>query len=241
MTASQIAARKRTAYAVYYRHEMTVVPNRHILWPRRRGGRVAEGGGLLNRWRRKLLPGVRIPSPPPFIFLVEKPLIYIQFCNWMRLCLYQSLYQFVWVLVMGFVVKRGDKYSAWLVIPKALRPILDKTSLRSHSQHQIRLKQTDAPRLSYCAGRSWLRTQRPMALSQKPRHWDVLDNSHNNALLDEDGFWESTKTGIIEDAIEDIILGGRDIESLTSFDIVFQILINRLARPAEREGRALRI
>ena len=32
----------------------------------RRGGRVAEGGGLLNRWRRKLLPGVRIPSPPPF-------------------------------------------------------------------------------------------------------------------------------------------------------------------------------
>ena len=69
----------------------------------------------------------------------------------------------------------------------------------------------------------------------------MLDNSHNNALLDEDGFWESTKTGIIEDAIDDIILGGRDIESLTSFDIVFQILINRLARPAEREGRALRI
>ena len=69
----------------------------------------------------------------------------------------------------------------------------------------------------------------------------MLDNSHNNALLDEDGFWESTKTGIIEDAIEDIILGGRDIESLTSFDIVFQILINRLVRPAEREGRELRI
>lgn len=69
----------------------------------------------------------------------------------------------------------------------------------------------------------------------------MLDKSHNNALLNEDGFWESTKTGIIEDAIEDIILGGRDIESLTSFDIVFQILINRLVRPAEREGRALRI
>ena len=42
----------------------------------------------------------------------------------------------------------------------------------------------------------------------------ALDNSPNNALLDEDGFWESTKTGIIEDAIEDIILGGRDIESI---------------------------
>ena len=36
---------------------------------------------------------------------------------------------------MGFVVKRGDRYSARLVIPKALRPILGqnefKTSLRS--------------------------------------------------------------------------------------------------------------
>ena len=35
-------------------------------------------------------------------------------------------------------------------------------------------------------------------------------------MIDEDGFWESTKTGIIEDAIEDIILGGRDIESIDS-------------------------
>ena len=35
----------------------------------RRGGRVAEGGGLLNRWRGKPFPGVRIPSSPPFSFI----------------------------------------------------------------------------------------------------------------------------------------------------------------------------
>ena len=38
----------------------------------------------------------------------------------------------------------------------------------------------------------------------------ALDNSLNNDLIDEDGFWESTKTGIIEE----IIFGGRDIESI---------------------------
>ena len=41
----------------------------------------------------------------------------------------------------------------------------------------------------------------------------ALDNSPNNDFIDEDGFWESTKTGIIEDAIEDVIPGGRDIDS----------------------------
>ena len=36
---------------------------------RRRGGRVAEGGGLLNRCTGlKPVPWVRIPSPPPFCF-----------------------------------------------------------------------------------------------------------------------------------------------------------------------------
>src|SRR3546814_570497 len=32
---------------------------------RRRGGREAEGGGLLNRYRGNTLSWVRIPSPPP--------------------------------------------------------------------------------------------------------------------------------------------------------------------------------
>ena len=31
---------------------------------------------------------------------------------------------------MGFVVKRGDKYSARLVIPKALRPILGQNEFK---------------------------------------------------------------------------------------------------------------
>ena len=31
---------------------------------------------------------------------------------------------------MGFVVKRGDKYSALLVIPKALRPILGQNEFK---------------------------------------------------------------------------------------------------------------
>src|SRR5947209_13050206 len=33
--------------------------------PRRRGGRVAEGGGLLNRYTGKPVSRVRIPSSPP--------------------------------------------------------------------------------------------------------------------------------------------------------------------------------
>ena len=38
------------------------------LTPRRRGGRVAEGNGLLNRHRGKTLSRVQIPpSPPNFI------------------------------------------------------------------------------------------------------------------------------------------------------------------------------
>ena len=31
---------------------------------------------------------------------------------------------------MGFVVKRGENYSAWLVIPKALRPILGQNEFK---------------------------------------------------------------------------------------------------------------
>ncbi len=34
---------------------------------RGRGGRVAEGGGLLNRYTTKVVSWVRIPSPPPFL------------------------------------------------------------------------------------------------------------------------------------------------------------------------------
>ena len=116
---------------------------------------------------------------------------------------------------MGFVVKRGDKYTARLVIPKALRPILGqnefKKSLGTSSKTEAELRA--APLILH-----WkkliedARTDGVTAKAKALRR--ALDNSPNNALLDEDGFWESTKTGIIEDAIEDIILGGRDIESI---------------------------
>ena len=45
---------------------------------------------------------------------------------------------------MGFVVKRGDKYCARIVIPKALRPILGqnefKKSLRTSSKTETKLR-----------------------------------------------------------------------------------------------------
>ena len=46
-------------------------------------------------------------------------------------------------------------------------------SLRSHLEHQARPKQSYVPRLSSCIGRSWLKMQRPMVLSLKPRRWNV--------------------------------------------------------------------
>ena len=116
---------------------------------------------------------------------------------------------------MGFVVKRGDKYSARLVIPKALRPILGqnefKKSLGTSSKTEAELRA--APLILH-----WkkliedARTDGVIAKAKALRR--ALDNSPNNDLIDEDGFWESTKTGIIEDAIEDIILGGRGIERI---------------------------
>ena len=38
----------------------------YTLYKTRRGGREAEGGGLLNRYTINLVSWVRIPSPPPF-------------------------------------------------------------------------------------------------------------------------------------------------------------------------------
>ena len=48
-----------------------IIPVAATLW---RGGRVAEGDGLLNRYRGKLLSWVRIPSSPPFSFFHINPL-----------------------------------------------------------------------------------------------------------------------------------------------------------------------
>ena len=116
---------------------------------------------------------------------------------------------------MGFVLKRGDKYFARLVIPKALRPILGqnefKKSLGTSSKTEAEL--CAAPLILH-----WkkliedAKTNGVIAKAKALRR--ALENSPNNDLIDKDGFWASTKTGIIEDAIEDSILGGRDIDSI---------------------------
>ena len=108
---------------------------------------------------------------------------------------------------MGFVVKRGDKFSARLVIPKALRPTLGqnefKKSLRTSSKTEAEL--SAAPLILH-----WkkliedAKTSGVIAKAKALRR--ALDNSPNSDLIDKDGFWESTKAGIIENVIEDIIL-----------------------------------
>ena len=116
---------------------------------------------------------------------------------------------------MGFVVKRGDKYSARLVIPKALRPILGQNefqkSLRTSNKIEAELRAAPLT-LHWKKLIENAKTDGVIVKSKALRR--ALDNSPNNDLLDEDGFWESTKIGIIEGAIKDIILGGRDIDSI---------------------------
>ena len=117
--------------------------------------------------------------------------------------------------MIGFVVKRGDKYSARLVIPKALRPILGQNKFKKSLGT---LNKTEAEFRAAPLILHWkkliedARTDGVTAKAKALRR--ALDNNPSNDLIDEDGFWESTKTGIIENAIEDIILGGRDIDSI---------------------------
>ena len=118
---------------------------------------------------------------------------------------------------MGFVVKRGDKYSARLVIPKALRPILGqnefKKSFRALNKTEAELRA--APLILHW--KKLIEDAKTDGVTAKAKALKrALDHSPNNDLIDRDGFWASTKTGIIEDAIEDIILGGRDVKSIDS-------------------------
>ena len=99
---------------------------------------------------------------------------------------------------MGFVVKRGDKYSARLVIPKALRPILGqnefKKSLGTSSKTEAEL--LAAPLILH-----WKKliedAKADGVIAKAKALRRALDNSPNKDLIDEDGFWESTKTGIV--------------------------------------------
>ena len=62
----------------------------------RRGGRAAEGGGLLNRYTGKLVSRVRIPSPPPLtcsqkfakvLFIIYYQLVIDDFCPTRYACI----------------------------------------------------------------------------------------------------------------------------------------------------------
>ena len=90
---------------------------------------------------------------------------------------------------MGFVVKRGDQFSARLSIPKALRPILGqnefKKSLGTSNKTEAELRA--APLILH-----WnkliegAKTDGVIAKAKALRR--ALDNSPNNDLIDEDGF-----------------------------------------------------
>jgi hypothetical protein len=116
---------------------------------------------------------------------------------------------------VGFVVKRGDQFSARLSIPKALRPILGQNEFKKSlgTSNKTKAELCAAPLILH-----WkkliedAKTDGVTAKAKALRR--ALDYSPNNDLLDENGFWESAKTCIIEDAIEEIILGGKDINSI---------------------------
>ena len=107
------------------------------------------------------------------------------------------------------------------MIPKALFPILGqnefKKSLGTSSKTEAELRA--APLILHW--KNLIEDTKTDGVIAKAKALScALVNSPNNNLIDEDGFWESTKTGIIEDANEDIILGGRDIDTIDN-NIIF--------------------
>jgi integrase len=116
---------------------------------------------------------------------------------------------------MGFVVKRGENYSARLAIPKALRPILGrnefKKSLGTTSRMEAEL--LAAPHiLSWKKLIEEAKTDGATAKAKALRQAFMSDK--DNDKLDEDGAMEVVRGIIIEEAIEKTILGGRDINSI---------------------------
>ena len=114
---------------------------------------------------------------------------------------------------MGFVVKRGENYSARLAIPRALRPILGqnefKKSLGTTSKKEAEL--LAAPHiLSWKKLIEEAKTDGVAAKAKALRQAFLSDK--DNDKLDEDGAMEVVRGIIIEEAIEKTILGGKDRE-----------------------------
>jgi integrase len=118
---------------------------------------------------------------------------------------------------MGFVVKRGENYSARLAIPKALRPILGqnefKKSLGTTSKKEAELLAAPLV-LRWKKLIEEARIDGATAKAKALRR--TLSDNKASDLIDEDGAMELVQGTIIEDAIEKTILGGRDINSIDS-------------------------
>ena len=118
---------------------------------------------------------------------------------------------------MGFVVKRGENYSARLVIPKALRPIFGKNEFK---QSLGTTSKKEAELLAAPLVLRWkklieeARVDGATAKAKALRR--TLSDNKASDLIDEDGAFEVVKGIIIEEAIEKTILGGRDINSIDS-------------------------
>ena len=118
---------------------------------------------------------------------------------------------------MGFVVKRGENYSARLAIPKALRPILGqnefKKSLGTTSKKEAEL--LAAPLV--LRWKKLIEEAKTDGVTAKAKALrQALLSDKGNDKLDEDGAMEVVRDIIIEEAIEKTILGGRDINSIDS-------------------------
>jgi integrase len=118
---------------------------------------------------------------------------------------------------MGFVVKRGENYSARLAIPKALRPILGRNEFKKSLGTKSRM---EAELLAAPHILSWkklieeAKTNGVTAKAKALRQAFLSDNGNDN--LDEDGAIEVVRGIIIEEAIEKTILGGGEINSIDS-------------------------
>ena len=113
---------------------------------------------------------------------------------------------------MGFVVKRGENYSARLAIPRALRLILGqnefKKSLGTTSKKEAEL--LAAPLV--LRWKKLIEEARVDGATAKAKALHrALSDTKASDLIDEDGAMEVVRGIIIEDAIEKTILGGRDI------------------------------
>ena len=118
---------------------------------------------------------------------------------------------------MGFVVKRGENYSARLAIPRALRPILGqnefKKSLGTTSKKEAELLAAPLV-LRWKKLIEEARVDGATAKAKALRR--TLSDTKASDLIDEDGAMEVVRGIIIEEAIETAILGGRDINSIDS-------------------------